>query len=106
MNTPCLISPAMRDHVGKLCDVMQEVSGYDPRKRTRLRPVFVARAIVCDRLLCEGWTEAAVACVMNMNHSTVHYYREVVSGWEILPGFGAERDLLDRYLTALHDMNL
>lgn len=97
MNVPAIISPAMEARARRLCDIMLAVSGHDPRKQSRLRPVVLARAMVSARLLSEGWTENQVGALMGREHSTVHYYRTLVRSILQVPSFRAERELLELF---------
>lgn len=93
MNTPALIPYTLRVRANNYCVRMAEIIGYDPSAESRLRPVVTARAMVCYRLLLEGFTEHAIGATLGWDHSTINHYRKKMADILHLPGYGQERDI-------------
>ena len=101
MNADALISTAMEDRAAALVELMREVTGIDPVQTTRRRPVHVARMIVAERLLAEGWTEEQAARIFGINRTTINYYRHKVATMLHAPGYGLEREIYQQFNNAL-----
>ncbi len=89
--------PKLRDLAERLCSVMLEVSGVDAMQETRRRPVVMARVMVANALLAEGYTEHAVGAVLGWDHATIHHYRNRMEAVLTTPGYEDERDLWKRF---------
>ena len=105
MNRPVLISNAMLERAALVCNTMRGISGHDPRRRGRLRPLVLSRQLACAQLLSEGWTEDQVGTVIGIDHATVNHHRARVRDFETLPGYDAERELLARLRTELNQQH-
>lgn len=90
-------NPKLRDLAERLCSVMLEVSGVDAMQETRRRPVVMARVMVANALLAEGYTEHAVGAVLGWDHATIHHYRRRMKDMLTAPGYDAERHLWERF---------
>lgn len=101
MNRPVLLSNAMLERAALVCNTMRGISGHDPRRRGRLRPLVLSRQLACAQLLSEGWTEDQVGAYIGIDHATVHHYRARMRDVLALPGYDAERELLARLREAL-----
>lgn len=97
MNGEMLPNPRLREMAERLCAVMLEVSGVDATQETRRRPVVMARVMVANALLAEGYTENAVGAVLGWDHSTVHHYRRRMSEMLTAPGYDAERIIWNNF---------
>ena len=101
MNKPAPIPYTLRVRANNYCARMAEIIGYDPSAESRLRPVVTARAMVCYRLLLEGFTEHAIGATLGWDHSTIHHYRRKMEAILHSPGFSQERELWYKFNEAI-----
>lgn len=97
MNEEMLPSRRLRELAERYCAMMHVVSGVDPLQETRRRPIVMARVMVANALLAEGYTENAVGSVLGWDHSTIHHYRRRMKEMLTAPGYDAERHLWERF---------
>lgn len=94
-----MVSERMKQRADFLCEVMKEVSGIDPKEKTRRREVVNARMMVAQVLLDAGYIEADVATLVGRDRGSVRNYREKMK-WIHLPMFEAEAELWKRFKNA------
>lgn len=61
-----------------VCAAMN-LTTYDTRSRARQN--VIVRIITANVLLGMGYTEISVGKVMRKDHSTIHYYKEIMNTW-------------------------
>ena len=64
--------------LSKLCQVMQETSGIDLRKRDRHADTVRARIVLCFVARLEGFSLHEVGDALGLNHSTVCYHEKAM----------------------------
>ena len=97
MNNLVFIPPLLRERAEKYCDIMQKIAGVDPLEDTRHRPVVIARTMVANALLQDGYTLHAVGTILGVDHATVNHYRKRFQDIESTPGYEAEREIWNRF---------
>lgn len=93
MNNLILMPPLLRERAERYCKLMLQVSGADPMGESRRRPVVMARMMVANALLIDGYTLTAVGTILGVDHSSVSYYKDRMSEVLSAPGYEAEREL-------------
>lgn len=101
MNNLILIPPRLRERAERYCKLMLHVSGVDPMEESRRRPVVMARMMVANALLIDGYTLMAVGTILGIDHSSVSYYKDRMSEVLAAPGYEAERDTWKRFVKEL-----
>lgn len=96
--TPILISESLRQKYEDYCSFMQEITGEDPEKKTRIRIYVTMRAMIAYRLASEHYPLLHIAYVMDKEHSTIRYYINKVLDFFTYPGFDSERELWDKFM--------
>ena len=91
-----MISEKQKARVEYLCQKMQEVSGIDPRGRSRKRDVVAARCIVSHTLIREGYSFTQIGELLGMDRSTIYFYEDRILGYQF-GGYEPERELWDKF---------
>lgn len=91
-----MLSDKQRERADRLCQVIKELSGYDPNDNSRRQDVVTVRAMVAYQLLSEGFSSVKVAEYFGMNHSSILNYKERWLAF-FMPGWEAERDLWEKF---------
>lgn len=81
--------------VDYLSVIVENLTGFDPLKDTRKRGNVEARVLLANALLTMGMTETATGDLLGKNHSTIHYYRDLLKD---LPGLQKNFDRLKKIL--------
>lgn len=97
MNTSILLPPLLRETAERYCHLMLRISGADPLEESRVRPVVVARAMVAQALLNDGFTGMSVAVILGVDHSSINHYKKIMDAILHSPGYDAERDIWRRF---------
>lgn len=98
MNNLILIPPRLREQAERYCKLMLEVSGADPMEESRRRPVVMARMMVANALLIDGYSLTAVGTILGVDHSSVSHYKDRMSVVLGAPGYEAEREVWGRFV--------
>ena len=61
-----------------LATIVESITGADPMRVTRARPVIEARTILVAALLAQGMTEEAAAREIGFARGTIHHYRDLL----------------------------
>lgn len=101
MNTPVLIPYTLRVRANDYCKQMEAIAGCDPATERRTRQAVTARTMVCYALLLKGYTEHAIGAIMGWDHSTINHYRKKMYDFLYTPGYDAERELWNKFKTAI-----
>lgn len=96
--TPILISESLRQKYKDYCSFMQEITGEDPEKKTRIRIYVTMRSMIAYRLSIEGSPLLHIGYVMDKEHSTIRHYINKVIDFFTYPGFDSERELWDKFM--------
>lgn len=76
---------SIRQEAEQYIGAMTELTGIDPRTKSRERPVVVARELVAAALLQAGFTTVGVGAVLGVTHSNVVHYRHKVKQYLQFP---------------------
>lgn len=89
--------------IESLATLVESISGADPMRSTRSRPVVEARTILVAALLAQGMTEEAASRAIGFSRGTIHHYRELMRDAE---KYGNAPDMLTNWkkLKALLDL--
>ena len=98
MNRKTFIPYVMRQQADRLCRIMKGLCGRDPCEETRERPVVMARVMVSHVLMVYGYSEHQIGTVLGWDHSTINHYRKKIDDIKRLPGYEAERELLEKFM--------
>ena len=96
--TPILISESLRQKYKDYCSFMQEITGEDPEKPSRVRIYVTMRAMIAYRLASEYYPLLHIGYVMDKEHSTIRHYINKVIDFFTYPGFDSERELWDKFM--------
>ncbi len=96
--TPILISESLRQKYKDYCSFMQEITGEDPEKPSRVRIYVTMRAMIAYRLASEYYPLLHIGYVMDKEHSTIRHYINKVLDFFTYPGFDSERELWDKFM--------
>lgn len=96
--TPILISESLQQKYKDYCSFMQEITGEDPEKKTRIRIYVTMRSMIAYRLSIEGSPLLHIGYVMDKEHSTIRHYINKVIDFFTYPGFDSERELWDKFM--------
>lgn len=99
-----MISTKLMERADLFCKIMTELSGFDPRKKSRRRGVVTARMIVVNALRDKGATQEQVGELFKKNACTIHYYEERMRNisW---PGWEPEKELYDKFKKAINELD-
>lgn len=61
-----------------LINLVDDISGADPLKNSRARPVIIARTLLVNILFEEGYSEHAVGEMIGFSRDTIHHYRRLM----------------------------
>lgn len=98
MNTPTFISETLKEKLSTYCKRMEEITSYNPMKRDRHRVYVTIRAMVAYKLLQDGFMETHVGVAMDLEHSTIHYYRNKVQAYLSLKMYEAEQMIWNKFI--------
>ena len=96
--TPILISESLQQKYKDYCSFMQEITGEDPEKKSRIRIYVTMRSMIAYRLSIEGSPLLHIGYVMDKEHSTIRYYINKVIDFFTYPGFDSERELWNKFM--------
>ena len=96
--TPILISESLQQKYKDYCSFMQEITGEDPEKKSRIRIYVTMRSMIAYRLSIEGSPLLHIGYVMDKEHSTIRYYINKVLDFFTYPGFDSERELWNKFM--------
>ena len=64
--------------IENLAVLVESITGADPMKASRARPIVEARVILVAALFASGMTENTAAQQTGFNRSTIHHYRDLM----------------------------
>ena len=97
MNAYMFLPIHLRDKAERYCAAMQETAGVDPLESSRRRPVVMARMMVANALLLDGYSLHAVGTILGMDHSTISHYKDRMGDVLKAPGYEAERSVWEQF---------
>lgn len=66
-------------NVESLATIIENITGADPLRDGRARPVVESRVLLASALMAKGYTEQQTADAIGYNHATVHHYKGMLS---------------------------
>ena len=66
-------------NVESIATIIENITGADPLRAGRARPVVESRALLANVLLAQGWTEEQTAAAIGFDRCTVHHYKEMLN---------------------------
>lgn len=73
----------MKDISSRVFDMLGIAETYNPKDRSREN--IIARTLIANALLRKGYSEKVVGRLMQKNHSTIHWSKDMLSTWEAYP---------------------
>lgn len=58
--------------------IVESVTGSDPLRAGRSRPVVEARVLLASVLLAKGYTEHQTGDALGFDHATIHHYKTLL----------------------------
>lgn len=80
--------------VDTLALLVEDITGSDPLRANRTRPVVDARCLLVNALIARGMKEREAAALSGFSRPTIHYHKQRLSD---AMRYGTDPQLLDRW---------
>lgn len=80
--------------VESLAAIVESVTGADPLKERRSRPLVYARVLLVHALRSQGWTQERIAAAIGFNRMSIQHYCEM---WRDAETYGNNPELLKNW---------